>query len=357
MLLAVAAARRRRSRKTVGALHHPVLSHRAAGPVWRLIPGRRSCAGRKLRASLRTAKISRARAGARLRRLEILRTAWRVLSGLILSRTATRRTRRRFGMVHSFRSRSHRRHPAISEVFPRSPILRWIEIRRTTAARRPAGTGIAAIATGTMRPVVTLRRGILLTAAASIAMRNAIGPPRLRAVVALALAGGAQFIWRQFAVAVAVEPAERFGGMGELLGVDGAVVVCIERSEKAGHLALAIASGPRAGFARRAAGRTIGGSILSAECPCRKGERGCGDECGCGSHKFVVVEGFAAGAARGFSASTPRSRAFVFSRAVIRHSQELILHCAWRSTAWGESRIRSYHTVSSAPSPSSTVLG
>lgn len=268
MLLAVAAARRRRG---------------AAGSVWRLVPGRRSSAGRKLRASLRTAKISRAWAGARLRRLEILRTAWRVLSGLILSRTATRRTRRRFGMVRSFHSRSHRRQPAISEVFPRSSIPRRIEIPRTTAVRRPASTGIAAIATGTTRSVVPLRRRIPLAAVVSLSTRVAVG---------------AHFIGRQFAVAVAVEPAQRFDGMGEFLGVDGTVVVRIERGEKAGHLPLAFAIRPRAAVARR----TRGGAILSAERAYRKGERGCGDECGCGSHKFVVVEGFAAGAARGFSA-------------------------------------------------------
>jgi hypothetical protein len=56
----------------------------------------------------------------------------------------------------------------------------------------------------------------------------------LGATVGRRIARGAEFIGREFAVAVAVELAEGVGGLAQFLGVDGTVVVCIKCGKGSG---------------------------------------------------------------------------------------------------------------------------
>jgi hypothetical protein len=152
---------------------------------------------------------------------------------------------------------------------------------------------LAALALGTRLAVAIARRlsGLLIRLRAT---RLRAFPARRRR----ALARTAEFIGPQPAIAIAIHFAEHFRRLGNLLRIDRAVVVGIERIEKPRHRALAAlpvfavafraerGRRARTAFGTRSLRRTRRLVFLSAERPRRQRERDRGDEHGSWLHKL-----------------------------------------------------------------------
>jgi hypothetical protein len=97
-----------------------------------------------------------------------------------------------------------------------------------------------------------------------------------------------QFLARDFPVAFPVELPKHIRSVAQLLCVDHAVVIGIQRGKQIRHVMPALTAGAMA-FAWGISGRTLRWSVLGLQRP--RGKRECdgGDEYLCGSHGFVVL--------------------------------------------------------------------
>jgi hypothetical protein len=107
------------------------------------------------------------------------------------------------------------------------------------------------IAGGTMRIALSLGPTSLIAFRARTAFGPglvALRPAAFTTRRPLPIARRTHFIWSQLAVAVAVEFAQRIAGFREFVGIDSAIMICIEHPKESGRRAPAFAARSRATF-------------------------------------------------------------------------------------------------------------